>query len=80
MIDGYEERAGCEEGEAAYDICKGKEAEIEVELAQKKEALGREAERFLQAQSKATRKVEQVSGQAKSEGEELARFIRQLDS
>ena len=39
-----------------------------------------EMERFLQARSRAMREAERVSARARREGEELATFIRQLES
>ena len=44
------------------------------------EAAGGEMERFLQARSRAVREAERVSARARREGEELATFIRQLES
>jgi superfamily II DNA helicase RecQ len=103
VMDGYEGRAGCEEGEAWCDVCRRGEADIEtgaeVEAGAEAEvgaeaetgaaaeagavggeAAGREMQAFLQARSKAAYKAEQVSMRLRREGEELARFIRQLES
>ncbi len=80
-MDRYKGRAGCKEGEAWCDVCERSGADIEADTeAVEGEAADREIQAFLQVRSRAVYNAKQVLTRLRYEGEELAKFIRQLES